>query len=111
MIQSGKSARAYMAGWEVTEWGKKLIKQLSCVRIGQDDKGRAENVSGYLVHFIIGEQWDHLHQREQHVLLSESRPKLRKTYEGYRRRGYGTQEAAKIAIDEELERLIQKYLK
>lgn len=97
--------------WELTEWGKKLIVQLSCVRIGQRDRGRVENVSGYLIHFIIGDQWDHLSQCEQHALVSESIPKLRKTYEGYLQRGYRTKEAAKIAIDEELERLSKKYSK
>jgi hypothetical protein len=97
--------------WELTEWGKKLIKQLSCVRVGQRDRGRVENVSGYLVHFVIGDQWHHLSQYKQHALASESRPKLRKSYEGYLQRGYRTEEAAKIAINEELQRLIKRYLK
>jgi hypothetical protein len=97
--------------WELTEWGKNLVIQLSGVRIGQRDKGRVENVSGQVLHFIIGDPWDHLPKHEQHMLTSESAPIIRKAYEGYLRRGYRTKEAAEIALKEELERLSKKYKK
>jgi hypothetical protein len=95
--------------WKLTEWGKHLVTQLSGVRIGQDDKGRIENVAGHILHFIIGDQWDNLSKHERHMLVSESAPILRKVYEGYLRHGYRTKEAAEIALKEELERLTKKY--
>jgi hypothetical protein len=97
--------------WELTEWGKDLVVELSGVRIGQRDRGRLENVSGHLVHSIIGHRWDDLSEREQHAFVSESMPKLLKTYGEYLRRGCRTKEAAEIAIKAELERLSKKYLK
>lgn len=111
MIQSRKKMREPMKDWELTEWGKDLVVQLSGVRIGQRDKGRVENVSGHLVHFIIGDQWNNLSERERHILVSESMPKLRKIYEEYLRCGYRTKEAAEIALKEELERLSKEYTK
>jgi hypothetical protein len=100
-----------MEDWVLTEWGKDLVAQLSGVRIGQRDKGRVENVSGRLVHFVIGDQWVNLSKREQSILVSESMPKLRRTYEEYIRCGYRTKEAAEIALKEEVERLRKKYPK
>jgi len=109
-MRKSRFAKYQMEDWELTESGKDLVVQLSGVRIGQRDKGRVENVSGYLVHSVIGDQWHHLSQREQHALVSESIPKLRKTYEECLRHGCRTKEAAKIAIKAELERLSKKYL-
>jgi hypothetical protein len=77
----------------------------------QRNRGRIENVSGHLVHSIIGDLWNDLSERKQYALVSESMPKLRKTYEEYLWRGYQTKEAAEIAIKKELERLSKKYLK
>jgi hypothetical protein len=100
-----------MKDWELTEWGKDLVVQLSGIRIGQRDKGRLENVSSQLIHSIIGNRWDDLSEREQRDLVSESTPKLLKKYEEYLRRVNRTKEAAEIAIKGELERLTKKYLR
>lgn len=86
-----------------------LIIQLAGVRRGQRDRGRAENVSGYLVESVLGQHWLSLSEREKKLFASESTPNLRNQYESYLRRGYKTKEAASLAINDEFKRLTLKY--
>ena len=90
------------------DW-KDLVAQLSGVRRGQRDGGRTANVSGYLVHMVVGEEWTSLTTQQRDALIRESVPNLRRQYESYLDREYRTMEAADLAMKDELDRLTQKY--
>jgi hypothetical protein len=94
---------------QLTEFGENLATQLSGVRVGQRDYGRVANVSGHLLHFVIGDEWISLSERQQRSLISEEVPILRGIYEGYLRRGFRTIEAAQEAIKDELDRLPRRF--
>lgn len=85
-----------------------LIVQLSGVRSGQNDYGRVKNVSGYLLEWVLNVPID-LNNRKHNALVSESAQVLRRSYELFLDRQYRTKEAARLAIKDELNRLIEKY--
>jgi hypothetical protein len=94
---------------KLTEFGEDLATQLSGVRVGQNDHGRVANVSGHLLHSVMGENWISLTERQQNLLISEEEPILRDIYEGYLRRGFRTMEAAQETIKDELDRLPRRF--
>ena len=86
---------------------EQLVRLLSGIRTKTgDDHGRANQVAGDLVHWVLRETWDHLSDSARRQPWSQSTHRLLRRYrQNLRRLDTSPKEASEQAIDDELEYL------
>lgn len=86
-----------------------LVVLLAGVHVTDRNRGRAYDVAGHLVAFVLRERWDRLSERQRQILIRDSGNRLWNGYMGKRRiEDMRPKEAAHDAIFDEIAVLEQK---